>query len=65
LLELIADYKRLQAQVNALAEQRRDKDVTPNESARLRMEMRRAQRQRDGTLSDIRDMSTTEHGEEK
>lgn len=65
LLELIADYKRLQAQVDALAEQRRDKDVTPNESARLRMRMRRTQRQCDGTLSDIRDISTTENGKEK
>lgn len=65
LLELVADYKRLQAQVDALAEQRRDRDVTLNESARLRMEIRRAERQRDGTLNDIRGISTTENGEEK
>lgn len=64
LLELIADYKRLQAQVDALAEQRRDRDVTLNESARLRMEIRRAQWQRD-EIADVIVTSICNNTEDK
>ncbi len=63
LLALVADYDRQQGEVDALAEQRRAKDVTPNESAQLRMRIRRAERQRDGTLDEIRQLCTTGNDE--
>ena len=54
LLALVADYDRLQGEVDALAEQRRGKDVSPNDSARLRIQIRKAERQRDNALGQIR-----------
>lgn len=63
LLLLVAEYRRQQAEVDALAEQHRAKDVTPNESAQLRMKMRWAERQRDGTLDLIRRLCTTGNDE--
>lgn len=65
LLGLIADYKRQQAQVDALAAKRRDGDVSLNESARLRMEIRKAERRRDDTLNDIRGISIANNDGEK
>lgn len=59
LLALVADYDRQQGEVTALEEERRAKDVSPNESARLRMRIRKAERQRDGTLAEIRGLCTT------
>lgn len=54
LLSLVAKYERQQAEVDALATELRGKDVTPNESARLRMQMRQVERQRTRTLAEIR-----------
>lgn len=65
LLLLVAEYRRQQAEVDALATERRGKDVSPNESARLRMEIRKAERRRDDTLNDIRGISIANNGEEK
>lgn len=65
LLGLIADYKRRQAQVDALVTERRSKDVSLNESARLRMEIRKAERRRDDTLNDIRGINIANNDGEK
>lgn len=54
LLELVAEYERCRREVDELAERRRGNDVTPNESARLRMEIRKVERRRDGRLDGIR-----------
>jgi hypothetical protein len=59
LLGLVADYDRLQAEADVLAEQRRARDVSPNESAQLRMRIRKAERQRDGTIAEIKSISNT------
>lgn len=63
LLSLVGDYDRQRGEADSLAEQRRAKDVTPNESARLRMRIRKAERQRDGTLDEIRRLCTTGNDE--
>lgn len=54
LLALVADYDASQRQVDGLAEQRRAKDVSPNESARLRVQIRKAERQRNAALDEIK-----------
>lgn len=59
LLALVADYKQQQAEIDELASKRNARDVTPNESAKLRMQMRRAQQQRDIALSEIRGLCIT------
>lgn len=54
LLLLVEEYRRQQAEVDALATERRGKDVTPNESARIRMRMRAAEQKLDATVEEIR-----------
>lgn len=54
LLGLVAEYDRCQREVDKLAARRRDSEVSPNESARLRMEIRKVERRRDGGLDEIR-----------
>lgn len=63
LLEFVADYDASQREVDALAEQRRGKDVSPNDSARLRIQIRKAERQRDNALGQIRGLCAM-HDEE-
>jgi hypothetical protein len=63
LLSLVAEYECQQAEVDALAAMRRGKDVSPNESAKLRMQIRKAERQRDGTLHEIRQLCTSGNDE--
>ena len=54
LLLLVAEYRRQQAEVDALATERRGKDVSPNESARLRMDIRKKEQMSAGTLAEIK-----------
>lgn len=54
LLSLVADYKCQQAEVDALAKQRRARDVSPNESARIRMDIRKKEQMSAGTLAEIK-----------
>ncbi|MST60191.1 DUF4391 domain-containing protein [Parafannyhessea umbonata] len=54
LLRLVAEYRRQQAEVDALATERRGKDVSPNESARIRMDIRKKEQMSAGTLTDIK-----------
>lgn len=54
LLLLVAEYRRQQAEVDALATERRDKDVSPNESARLRVDIRKKEQMSVGTLAEIK-----------
>lgn len=54
LLLLVAEYRRQQAEVDALATERRSKDVSPNESARIWMGMRAAEQKLDATVEEIR-----------
>lgn len=54
LLLLVAEYRRQQAEVDALATERRGKDVSPNESARLRMKIKAAGQNLDATVEEIR-----------
>lgn len=59
LLGLIADYERQQGAVDVLTEQRQANDVTPNESAKLRMRIRKAERQCDETIVEIESICNT------
>ena len=54
LLQLVAEYRRQQAELDALAMERRGKDVSPNESARIRMRMRAARQRLDAAVEEIR-----------
>ena len=54
LLQLVAEYRRQQAEVDALASERRGKDVSPNESAQLRMKIKAARQKLDATVEEIR-----------
>lgn len=54
LLELVAEYDRCQREVDALAGQRKGKDVSPNESARLRMEIRKKEQSMTDAADEIR-----------
>lgn len=54
LLQLVADYRRRQSEVDALETERRDKDVSPNESARLRMKIKAARQKLDAAVEEIR-----------
>jgi hypothetical protein len=54
LLGLVADYDRLQAEEDVLAAERRGKDVSPNESAQIRMKMKTARQKLDATVEEIR-----------
>jgi hypothetical protein len=54
LLGLVADYERLQAGADALGEQHRAKDISPNDSARIRMQMKIAGRELDAKVEEIR-----------
>lgn len=56
LLSFVADYDVAQREVDALAARRRAKNVTPNESARIRMQMRKTERQRDAALAEIKEL---------
>lgn len=56
LLSLVADYDAAQREVEALAVQRRAKDVSPNESAQIRMQMRKTERRRDAALAEIKEL---------
>ena len=54
LLQLVADYRRRQSEVDALETERRDKDVSPNESAQLRMKIKAARQKLDAAVEEIR-----------
>ena len=54
LLSLVADYERQQAEADALAKQRRARDVCPNESARIRMRMSTVKKSLNATVEEIR-----------
>ena len=54
LLLLVAEYRRQQAEVDALASERRGKDVSPNESAQLRMKIKAARQKLDAAVEEIR-----------
>ncbi|MGI6536537.1 MAG: DUF4391 domain-containing protein [Eggerthellaceae bacterium] len=56
MLSFIADYDASQRKVEALSEQRRSKDVSPNESAALRMQMKKLERQQNHMLAEIREL---------
>ena len=53
LLELVAEYDRCQREVDELAERRRGSGVSPNESARLRMEIRKKEQSMTGAADEI------------
>jgi hypothetical protein len=54
LLQLVADYRRRQSEVDALEAERRGKDVSPNESAQLRMKIKAARQKLDAAVEEIR-----------
>jgi hypothetical protein len=54
LLSLVADYERQQAEVDTLAKQRSARDVSPNESARIRMRVRTVKKRLNATVEEIR-----------
>jgi hypothetical protein len=54
LLYLVADYERQQAEVDSLAKQRSARDVSPNESARIRMRMSTVKKRLNATVEEIR-----------
>lgn len=54
LLRLVAEYKRQQAEVDVLVTERRGKDVSPNESAQLRMKIKVARQKLDAVVEEIR-----------
>lgn len=54
LLLLVSEYRRQQAEVDALATERRGKDVSPNESAQLRMKIKVARQKLDAVVEEIR-----------
>ena len=54
LLYLVADYERQQAEVDTLAKQRSARDVSPNESARIRMRMSTVKKSLNATVEEIR-----------
>lgn len=56
LLELVSTYETQQRELDALNEQRRDKDTSPNESAHLRMQIRNVEHQRDRMIESIREL---------
>ena len=58
LLSLVADYERQQAEADALAKQRRARDVCPNESARIRLDIRKKEQMSAGTLAEIKRLCT-------
>lgn len=58
LLSLVADYERQQSEVDALVAARRGKDVSPNESARIRMDIRNREHMVAGTLVEIKRLCT-------
>ncbi|MGI6217244.1 MAG: DUF4391 domain-containing protein [Coriobacteriales bacterium] len=59
-LNLIDNYKKWDAQVKSLLQLHQGKDVTPNQSARLRMEIRRAKGKRSQTLREIEQLCDKE-----
>lgn len=56
LLELSAERDRLVAERNAIAERRRDRDLTLNESAKLRMEQRDTDKRIEAILGEIKEI---------
>lgn len=56
ILVLSNRYDVLQGEVRQLHEQRRGRDVTLNESAKLRIRMRKAENQRDAILNEIKEL---------
>lgn len=54
LLLLVSEYRRQQAEADALATERRGKDVSPNESARLRIGIREHKQLAADTLAEIK-----------
>jgi hypothetical protein len=54
LLELVSEYDECQKEVDMLADRRSDKDISPNESARLRMEIIASEKRRNKKLEEIR-----------
>jgi hypothetical protein len=58
LLGLVAEYDSCQREVDELVELHRGKDVSPNESAKIRIWMKDSQRKRDTALDSIRGLCT-------
>lgn len=54
LLYLVADYERQQAEVDTLAKQRSARDVSPNESAWIRVRMSTVKKRLSATVEEIR-----------
>lgn len=54
LFELVADYGRAQREMGELAELRRDKDMSLNESAKIRMQMKQKKKSLDTILEGIK-----------
>lgn len=54
LLSLVAEYEHQRAEVDALAAARRGRDVSPNDSARMRMDIRKKEQMTAGTLAEIK-----------
>lgn len=57
LLQLVADCERKQSEVDALVAARRGKDVSPNESARIRMDIRNKEQMVADALVEIKRLS--------
>ena len=58
LLSLVSEYEREQAEVDALVAARRGRDVSPNDSARMRMDIRKKEQMTAGTLAEIEHLCT-------
>lgn len=54
-------YDALQSEIRSLKEERRSPDVTLNDSAKLRMKMRKAENERDAVLNEIRELCCEHH----
>ena len=63
ILVLVRRYNVLRSDVRRLYEKRKSPDMTLNDSAKLRMRIRKAENQHDAALTEIRGLCLPQEGE--